>query len=291
MRVETGVRSGDTISPFYDPMIAKLVVHAADRRSALTALVEALKATEIAGSIANVPFLAALGSDVDFAAGDVDTGLIGRKQEQLIALPAPLDRTVALAALAASGAGETDKGADPWSSLSGYAHFQATPRQTRVRFGDNEIIARVSARRDGQYSVALGREAAAEPVPTSLPQFQEDKHGGRQPRVARWPGHVTVFEGGNAFTFSVPDPLARAADAAGGGDSMRAPMPGLVKIVRVAAGETVTKGQPLLVLEAMKMEHTIAAPHDGIVSEIVPEAAQVTEGTVLVRFAEAEAAA
>ena len=291
MRVETGVRSGDTISPFYDPMIAKLVVHAADRRSALTALVEALKATEIAGSIANVPFLAALASDVDFAAGDVDTGLIGRKQEQLIALPAPLDRTVALAALAASGAGETDKGADPWSSLSGYAHFQATPRQTRVRFGDNEIIARVSARRDGQYSVALGREAAAEPVPTSLPQFQEDKHGGRQPRVARWPGHVTVFEGGNAFTFSVPDPLARAADAAGGGDSMRAPMPGLVKIVRVAAGETVTKGQPLLVLEAMKMEHTIAAPHDGIVSEIVPEAAQVTEGTVLVRFAEAEAAA
>ena len=291
MRVETGVRSGDTISPFYDPMIAKLVVHAADRRSALTALVEALKATEIAGSIANVPFLAALASDVDFAAGDVDTGLIGRKQEQLIALPAPLDRTVALAALAASGAGETDKGADPWSSLSGYAHFQATPRQTRVRFGDNEIIARVSARRDGQYSVALGREAAAEPVPTSLPQFQEDKHGGRQPRVARWPGHVTVFEGGNAFTFSVPDPLARAADAAGGGDSMRAPMPGLVKIVRVPAGETVTKGQPLLVLEAMKMEHTIAAPHDGIVSEIVPEAAQVTEGTVLVRFAEAEAAA
>ena len=291
MRVETGVRAGDTISPYYDPMIAKLVVHAADRRSALTALVEALKATEIAGSIANVPFLAALASDVDFAAGDVDTGLIGRKQEQLIALPAPLDRTVALAALSASGAGETAKGADPWSNLAGYAHFQATPRLARVRFGESEIVARVSARRDGQYAVALGKEAGAEPVPTSLPHLQQDKHGGRQPRVARWPGHVTVFEGGNAFTFSVPDPLARAADAAGGGDSMRAPMPGLVKIVRVAAGETVTKGQPLLVLEAMKMEHTIAAPHDGIVSEIVPEAAQVTEGTVLVRFAEAEAAA
>ena len=289
MRVETGVRSGDTISPFYDPMIAKLVVHAADRRSALTALVEALKATEIAGSIANVPFLAALASDVDFAAGDVDTGLIGRKQEQLIALPAPLDRTVALAALAASDSAGPATGADPWSSLAGYAHFQATPRLARVRFGENEIVARVSVRRDGQYAVALGGEDGVQPEPTTLAasSLNQNKH----PRVARWPGHVTVFESGNAFTFSVPDPLARSADAAGGGDSMRAPMPGLVKIVRVAAGETVAKGQPLLVLEAMKMEHTIAAPHDGIVSEIVPEAAQVTEGTVLVRFAEAEAAA
>ena len=85
MRVETGVRAGDAISPFYDPMIAKLVVHAGDRKAALDALVEALEETEIAGSITNIAFLAALGRDADFAAGDVDTGLIGRKQEALTA--------------------------------------------------------------------------------------------------------------------------------------------------------------------------------------------------------------
>jgi 3-methylcrotonyl-CoA carboxylase alpha subunit len=72
------------------------------------------------------------------------------------------------------------------------------------------------------------------------------------------------------------------------GDSLRAPMPGVVKIVRAAAGDSVTKGQPLLVLEAMKMEHSIAAPHDGIVADIAAEGAQVSEGTVLARFAELE---
>ena len=106
--------------------------------------------------------------------------------------------------------------------------------------------------------------------------------------VAIWPGHVTLFSGGQAFSFAVPDPLGQSADAGGAGDSMRAPMPGLVKVVRAASGDTVAKGQPLLVLEAMKMEHTIAAPHQGVIAEIVTEGAQVTDGMVLVRFVEAD---
>ncbi|MBE0693446.1 MAG: 3-methylcrotonyl-CoA carboxylase, partial [Aquamicrobium sp.] len=100
------------------------------------------------------------------------------------------------------------------------------------------------------------------------------------------PGHVTVFAGAASHTFAVHDPFADAEAAAAGGDALRAPMPGLVKLSRAAAGDSVTKGQPLLVLEAMKMEHTIAAPHDGVIEEIVPEGAQVTDGTVLVRFRE-----
>ncbi|TIR94504.1 MAG: 3-methylcrotonyl-CoA carboxylase, partial [Mesorhizobium sp.] len=80
----------------------------------------------------------------------------------------------------------------------------------------------------------------------------------------------------------VPDPLAKADEAAAASDSLRAPMPGLVKLVRAAAGDTVIKGQPLLILEAMKMEHTIAAPHDGVIAEIAAEGAQVSDGTVLV---------
>jgi 3-methylcrotonyl-CoA carboxylase alpha subunit len=84
----------------------------------------------------------------------------------------------------------------------------------------------------------------------------------------------------------VQDPLARSDDAAAASGSLRAPMPGLVKLVRVAKGDAVIKGQALLILEAMKMEHTIAAPHDGVVAEIAVEGAQVTDGTVLVRFVE-----
>jgi 3-methylcrotonyl-CoA carboxylase alpha subunit len=116
---------------------------------------------------------------------------------------------------------------------------------------------------------------------------QRDEEPDRKVRVALWPGHVTVFERAASYTFAIPDPFAKAADAEAGIASMRAPMPGLVKVVKAASGEMVRKGQPLLILEAMKMEHTVAAPHDGVIAEIAAEGAQVTDGTVLVRFEEA----
>ena len=276
MRIETGVRAGDAISPFYDPMIAKLVVHGEDRTAALSALHDALTRTEIAGSTVNTAFLAALAADADFAAGDVDTGLIGRHQEALTAIPAPGDETIAAAALAAMDAGKPGPAADPWSTLSGYAHFHTLSRRIRLRHGEENILARVSARADGRFQVAL--EAPHDAVNT---------HDLRtMPHTARWPGHVTVFEGAVGYTFAVPDPLAKADEAGAASGSLRAPMPGLVKLVRAAAGDAVIKGQPLLILEAMKMEHMIAAPHDGVIAEIAAEGAQVSDGTVLVRFAE-----
>ncbi|RWE27693.1 MAG: acetyl/propionyl/methylcrotonyl-CoA carboxylase subunit alpha [Mesorhizobium sp.] len=276
LRIETGVRAGDTVSPFYDPMIAKLVVRAGDRASALAALIKALAQMEVAGSTVNTAFLAALAANADFAAGDVDTGLIGRHQEELIALPPPSDETIAAAALAATGAGAPDISGDPWSSLAGYAHFHTVARRIRLRYGDEDMLARVSARPDGRFQVAL-----------EAPHDAINSHDLRTlPRTACWPGHVTVFDGAVAHSFTVPDPLAKADEAAAATGSLRAPMPGLVKLVRAAAGDAVIKGQPLLILEAMKMEHTIAAPHDGVVAEIAAEGAQVSDGTVLVRFAE-----
>ncbi|MEI5677542.1 MULTISPECIES: acetyl/propionyl/methylcrotonyl-CoA carboxylase subunit alpha [unclassified Mesorhizobium] len=313
MRVETGVREGDAISPFYDPMIAKLVVHAADRAAALNALGETLKATEIAGSVTNVAFLAALAADTDFASGDVDTGLIERKQAALTVMAVPDGCTIALAALAASGMGEQQPTDDPWSALAGYSHFHPLARRTTLRFGEEEFAASVLVKRDGRVAVEL--DAPAHPSPLRGGSIREADRGGVAaavldvgavpsdvtPSVAfgdispsrgekgraftRWPGHITVFEAGHAFTFVVPDPFAHAADAGSSG-SMRAPMPGLVKVVRARKDDAVIKGQPLLILEAMKMEHTIAAPHDGIIAEIAEEGSQVTDGTVLVRFQE-----
>ncbi|MDG4885193.1 acetyl/propionyl/methylcrotonyl-CoA carboxylase subunit alpha [Mesorhizobium sp. WSM4884] len=276
MRIETGVRAGDAISPFYDPMIAKLVVRAKDRTTALGALLDALARTEIAGSTVNTAFLAALAADADFAAGDVDTGLIGRHQDALVAVAAPSDEAIAAAALAATDAGAPSPAADPWFALAGYAHFHTLARRIRLRFGEENILARVSARPDGRFQVAL-----------EAPHDAINSHDLRNlPRTARWPGHVTVFEGAAGHTFAVPDPLAKADEAAAASGSLRAPMPGLVKLVRAATGDAVIKGQPLLILEAMKMEHTIAAPHDGVVAEIAAEGAQVSDGTVLVRFVE-----
>ncbi|RWK57285.1 acetyl/propionyl/methylcrotonyl-CoA carboxylase subunit alpha [Mesorhizobium sp.] len=274
MRIETGVRTGDAISPFYDPMIAKLVVHGKTRPAALEALGIALSQTEIAGSTVNTAFLAALAADADFSAGDVDTGLIGRHQQALTAVPPPSSEIVAAAALAASGAGAQAPTRDPWSSLAGYAHFHAIARRTRLRYGEDDILALVSMRPGGRFQVALDA-----PYDSAL-----DLRAAA--RLARWPGHVTVFSGALGYSFAVPDPLAKADEIAAGADSLRAPMPGLVKLVRAAKGEAVIKGQPLLILEAMKMEHTISATHDGTIAEIATEGAQVTDGTVLVRFAE-----
>ena len=280
MRIETGVRAGDAISPYYDPMIAKLVVHAKDRQEALKALGAALSQTEIAGSTVNTAFLAALAADPDFAAGDVDTGLIARHQPALAEVAPPSGETIAAAALAASGAGALPLSSEPWSSLAGYAHFHSMARRTRLKFGEEDIVARVSVRPDGRFQVAL-----------DAPYDSTNSHDLRAvPRLALWPGHVTMFEGAVGYTFTVTDPLARADEASGATGSLRAPMPGLVKLVRAARGDAVTKGQPLLILEAMKMEHTIAAPHDGVIAEIAAEGAQVTDGTVLVRFVEEQSA-
>ena len=273
VRVETGVRQGDAISPFYDPMIAKLVVHADDRASALAALGDALDRTEIAGSITNIAFLGALARDADFAAGDVDTGLIGRHLDALTTPRPATAEIVYLAAAAAAHSGARKPGNDPWSAVQGYAHFHPVAWRATLTHYDAEISAAVSGRSDGAHDVRIG--AATRRVALD-----------ERSRFARWPGHVTVFSNGASHDFAVPDPFSQAADAEAGTGGMRAPMPGLVKMVRVAKGDAVRKAQPLLILEAMKMEHAIAAPHDGVIAEIVAEGSQVSDGTVLVRFEE-----
>src|SRR5690606_25622911 len=143
LRVETGVREGDAISPFYDPMIAKLVVHGPDRAAALEALGEALAGTEIAGSVVNTAFLAALARDADFAAGDVDTGLIESKQAELTASHAPTAGHLTAAVVAAAEVATDPQAADPWASLAGYAHFHAPVRQVRLSHEGNEIVAKL----------------------------------------------------------------------------------------------------------------------------------------------------
>jgi 3-methylcrotonyl-CoA carboxylase alpha subunit len=274
LRVETGVQAGDAISPFYDPMIAKLVVRGPDRAAALVALGEALRETEIAGSTTNLAFLSALAADADFGSGDVDTGLIDRKQDELTRTDTPDEWTIALAALAAAdNVGEASTSDDPWSGLAGYAHFNPVARKLALSYGEMEFKASAMLLPGGRAEVRLDGHDKA---------FAFDL--GQVLRAAHWPGHVTLFSATGSYTFAVPDPFERAAEAITGHEAIRAPMPGLVKLVRVGKGESVGKGQPLLVLEAMKMEHAIAAPHDAVVAEIVAEGVQVTDGTVLIRF-------
>ncbi|MCT7376016.1 acetyl/propionyl/methylcrotonyl-CoA carboxylase subunit alpha [Chelativorans salis] len=278
LRVDTGVREGDAISPHYDPMIAKLVVHAGDRAGALSALAAALEETEIAGSTVNTAFLARLARDEAFASGDVDTGLIERRQEALTRTAEPDAGAIAEAALAASGAAHRPETCEPFEAITGYGHFHPPVHPSTIHYGERVMAYAITGLGDGRFAVQIkGPEGTEETVILTA---------GASTRLASWPGHVTLFDGANSHTFRLHDPLALAEEAAVGGDSLRAPMPGLVKMVRAAAKKPVKKGQPLLVLEAMKMEHTIAAPHDGIIAEIAAEGTQVNDGAVLVRFEE-----
>jgi 3-methylcrotonyl-CoA carboxylase alpha subunit len=274
LRIETGVRAGDVISPFYDPMIAKIVVQAADRGKALAALSKALETTEVAGSTTNLAFLGALSRDADFAAGDVETGLIARKQAALTQIALPDAETEAWALVISGGYASRPSTPDPWDALAGYAHFHAVQRPGKVRHGERDIVASLALMPDGTMVVTRPDGSTARLCLADTPRF------------ASWPGHVTIFRGGDAFNFAAPDPLLGTGAGDDGVASMRAPMPGLVKFVMAAKGGAVVKGQALLILEAMKMEHTILAAQDGVVVEIAAEGSQVSEGTMLVRFAD-----
>ncbi len=272
-RVETGVETGDVISPYYDPMIAKLISNGTDREYCISELVDILSSTEIAGVTTNVDFLAALLVNDDFESANVDTGIIDRNLDDLILRPVISDTVGMQAMLAASGFKTKPSSGDPWDTIAGYGHYHPIARSVRLKRGENLIEVKAYAEDGGRVRFEFDDSTS------SVMSLAENG------KFALWPGHVTVFDGWFSHDFEIPDPFAEALDH-GAGDRLTAPMPGLVKVVRAKAGQAVKKGAALLVLEAMKMEHTIAAPHDGVLAEIAAEGSQVTEGTVLARFEE-----
>lgn len=294
-RVDSGVRSGDQITPFYDPMIAKVIVHGPTRDAALGKLLAALEATEVAGCVTNAAFLSALCRHAGFANGDVDTGLIDRDLADLIDEPDIPEDAVSLAALAALGLTRPAKGNDPFETLAGWRIWSASRQFALLEIGGERREIEVRALGNRRFAVHLDTQVRTyEIVRVDGHALTYDCDGHRARAKVIVGGHdLTVFQNGYAFSIGLPDRLSGDEDAAGAGDQLIAPMPGLVKVVFAQAGEAVTKDQPLLILEAMKMEHTLKAPRDGIVGDLlVAEGEQVTDGTVLLALKEeADAAA
>jgi len=276
IRADTGVRSGDAISPFYDPMIAKIVVHGPTRAVALNRLARALDETEVAGTVTNLGFLGRLARHAGFARGEVDTGLIERDLGPLTEAAGPSLAVQAAALLEAAGAPDTP--------LAGFSLWGPLRRTLRLSHGAEEIVGKILFAGPGRATIEIG-EARLE----AHRDGQGWRIDGRAPgRVLRAGGAIHVFAGAaGTFSFLPVDPLARAAAAGAHGNLIEAPMPGLVKAMRVRAGDAVTEGQPLATLEAMKMEHTLAAPRDGVVAELMAEpGAQVEAGAALIRLEE-----
>ena len=271
-RIETGVRQGDTISPYYDPMIAKIVTHGPTRAVALRALESALVDTEVAGSVTNLDFLIALTRHDGFRAGQVDTGLIARDLDDLVAAaePDPAARVLAVIGLAGLADPQARGGATLWQPL----------RRTIAWDGGQAVLEVLGP---GRARVSLDNQ------PHEV-RWQGDRwwvdDALRRNRIVTHDAGVSVF-GGRTVHLVPRDPLARDAAAAGGGALTLSPMPGLVKSVHVSVGQPVRTGDRLAVLEAMKMEHALTAARDGIVAEVLAaEGQQVEAGAALIRLEE-----
>ena len=291
-RIDSGVREGDSITPYYDPMIAKLIVHGRDRSEALGRLTRALDRCWAVGCTTNIAFLGALSRHAGFSAGEVDTGLIERDLGTLTALEAPDPRTWALAAIAELGLASPRHSSDPWAALTAFRQWEPARLYANLTWRSDNATVQLVVRDPGTYMA----ETPAGPITLALRTMQDGRlrieTGGIEEgaEVVLDPHHVTVLLAGRATTFVRHDPLASDDDDAAHADDILSPMPGLVKAVHVSSGVAVSKGDPLVVVEAMKMEHTLAAARDGTVAEVLVAAGDQVQGdAVLLRLQPVEA--
>ncbi len=300
LRIDTGVRQGDAITIHYDPLIAKLVVWGEDRAAAVRQLASALARYRIAGLITNREFLYRVATHPAYGVGELDTGFIERHRAAL--LPAALlasDAVLAAASLArvldqsteATSPGDTS--GDPWSPWrrrDGWRLNGGTYQDISWRDGESVRVVRVRyAGTDYQLEIAEKRvEARAAREPDGAIGFVLDGTR-RRADVLRQGDTVVVLLDGLEHRLHYIDPLSPTVAVDETGGRLTAPMPGKVIEVKTAAGRRVRRGEALLVLEAMKMEHTIVAPADGVVEDVhYAPGDLVEEGAALIAFAASE---
>ncbi|MCA3212866.1 MAG: acetyl/propionyl/methylcrotonyl-CoA carboxylase subunit alpha [Burkholderiales bacterium] len=295
VRIDAGVRAGDAISPHYDPMIAKLIVWGATREQALARMRGALAETHIVGLANNVDFLGRLVANHSFAIAHLDTGLIERERAALFA---PEDRLpnefLALACARVLADEAAAVGADPWSGRNGWRLNGSYTRELTFKSERGVHDVRIEYARDGYRfdHGGLCSPLVIQPVPAgAAPSRLSLRLADRllQADVVRAVDPVGdelhVFLNGRHCVLTRIDVIAHAGEADAGEGRLSAPMPGKVVAVHVARGVRVARGAALLVMEAMKMEHTIVAPADGTVDEILfGVGEQVAEGAALVQF-------
>ncbi|QNK69637.1 acetyl/propionyl/methylcrotonyl-CoA carboxylase subunit alpha [Variovorax sp. PAMC26660] len=291
VRIDDGVREGGEISPFYDSMIAKLIVHGSTREEALARLDAALAQVQIVGVSTNVQFLRGILATESFSKANLDTALIERERAVLFdreALGLPL---AAAAAITRTLVTERPAGVpDPFERRDGWRSHGEYLRRFDFEFRGAEQIALLTYKRDG----SLWLEAGGVEGPLVVGQFPSGEFevefaGNRQTLDVHVDGATAhVFASKGATKITAIDRLAHAGDTQAEGGRLTAPMPGRVVSFAVKAGDKVSRGQPLAVMEAMKMEHTIAAPADGTVEELMfAPGEQVAEGDELLRMATA----
>ena len=301
-RIDSGVEEGQAITPFYDPMIAKVITHGRTREEALGAMRAALSETRVAGLETNAAFLHALAAAPDFIKGEVSTKFIEEHDGALFAeTPAGPEQWAAAALWRRSETSSNDN--DPWRALPG---FRLNRPRHEVMWIDHDGEAallrlskagdRFNATLEPDASAAARREGrdAQEPIAFAFTGFMED--GAARLSVdgqnftafaAPHGDKLRIWIGAAHWDVSFPDPLAGISAHHSSEGSLVAPMPGVITMLSAKPGDAIAAGKPLLVMEAMKMEHAIKAPYDGVVKGYkFKPGDQVKDGDLLVEFEE-----
>ncbi len=282
IRIDAGVRQGDTIAVEYDPLIAKLIAHGGDRETALRRLHNAMVQLLLVGPVTNQTFLANALDHPAFVAGDIDTNFIGEHLVELVPPTGPAEPATLLAAIAfllkerrVAPSPEAGDVHSPWQAIDGWR--PNLPARDRVLLRDGEVELTIDLVNAGEGWQALLPEATE---PTAIGQPADGT------RVFRDDHTLIVAKGAQQHRLVHVVPVAEADRGEGAGGGLNAPMPGKVVQAMVAAGDSVVRGQTVMILEAMKMEHAISAPADGTVADVFFAAGdQVDEGAEMLRLA------
>ena len=323
VRIDDGVREGDVISPFYDSMIAKLIVHAPTREQALAKLDRALAQTRIVGLPNNVAFLRYILNTESFSQANLDTALIEREADELFNQhPLDLSTLVVTAItqqLASEGAAQGSD-IDPFSKPSGFRAYNDYTRSFGLVYDEQAYQARISnwhnansseskkgAENSSSFTLVIEKEIASTEEKTNanvaaptekvyeseIHYASTDAHNhtlwldGARISAQSWTNNETVyvFTDGGRDEITLIDIMAHVGEESAAVGSLKSPMPGQVVAFKVAVGDSVKKGEPLAVIEAMKIEHTITAPTDGLVAELLFAAGDlVADGDELLRI-------
>mgnify|MGYP001401781894 FL=1 len=285
VRLDTGVTQGDVVSPFYDSMLAKLIVWGADRDEALAKLDKALSEMQVVGVANNVAFLRDVVQSASFSQGDLDTDLIARERDNLFKTQTLSEDLAVAGVMGMVLRQEVDAmGSNPWQAVDGWQVVGAPPRpfQLQGAWGDEvralDVVLYSTPQRVRIADTDHAFEWRAHPrgVSVCLNGVWTDLS------VVASAGQYHVFSRAGHAVLQRVDPLAGSAQAADALGGLNTPMPGKLIRMDVAVGDTVAKGQVLAVMEAMKMEHSIASPRDGVVSEVFYAVGdQVAEGQAL----------
>jgi 3-methylcrotonyl-CoA carboxylase alpha subunit len=299
IRIDTGIRAGDQVSVHYDPMLAKIITHGPDRQTALSTLYRALAETEMAGVETNLDFLAGVSQTPQFTKAKIDTGWLDKAKppkngwsraqaaDDVAYVQAALHVLRGRDIAACERASESGDRYSPWFRSDGWRMidrgYQDVHLVDRVTEAD-PVIVRARKIDGAGYEITIAEQAYR--------AGRIDDHGFEidgqrfENRIAHSSAHtLTIFTAMGRYKLGIVDPVATGDDETAGIGGLRAPMPGKIVSVFVTSGQKVPKGSPLMIMEAMKMEHTIVAPSDGTVTGVsFTEGSQIEEGVSLVEF-------